>query len=117
MALPNKMTKLCPPAMLYFVISLICFALSAIQNMQNNKKYNLGAFSCDVPSCVAIFVVKIIYIIFWTWILNLMCKDGHSGIAWFLILIPFILFFILMLMVVMSQKTTVVYKKRVKYGR
>jgi len=117
MALPNKMTRLCAPAMLYFFVSVICLVLAAIQNMQNNKKYHLGSFSCNVPSCAAIFIFKIIYIIFWTWILNLMCKDGHSGVAWFLILIPFILFFLLIAMVMMNQKTTVVYKKRVKEQR
>ena len=49
-----------------------------------------------VPSNFLVFVVKIIYILFWTWVLNLMCKDGHKGIAWFLVLIPFILLFLIM---------------------
>ena len=51
-----------------------------------------------------VFIVKIIYILFWTWVLNLMCKDGHSGIAWFLVLLPFILLFVIMGMVMMYQK-------------
>jgi hypothetical protein len=33
-----------------------------------------------------------------------MCKDGHSGIAWFLVLLPFILLFVIMGMVMMYQK-------------
>jgi flagellar biosynthesis/type III secretory pathway M-ring protein FliF/YscJ len=28
--------------------------------------------------------------------LSLICKDGHKNIAWFLVLIPFILFFLLL---------------------
>ena len=30
--------------------------------------------------------------------LNLMCKDGHSEIAWFLVLLPFVLFFMVIAM-------------------
>ena len=33
-----------------------------------------------------------------------MCKDGHSGIAWFLVLLPFVLLFVIMGMVVVYQK-------------
>lgn len=46
-----------------------------------------------VRSIPVVFVMKIIYILFWTYILNLMCKDGHREISWFLVLIPFILLF------------------------
>jgi hypothetical protein len=49
-------------------------------------------------------MVKVIYILFWTWVLNLMCKDGHTGIAWFLVLLPFIMLFVIMGMVMMYQK-------------
>jgi len=40
-----------------------------------------------------IFVIKAIYILFWTWILNLVCAAGAPGIAWFLVLLPFIVLF------------------------
>jgi uncharacterized membrane protein SirB2 len=33
-----------------------------------------------------------------------MCKDGHSGIAWFLVLLPFVMLFVIMGMVMMYQK-------------
>ena len=33
-----------------------------------------------------------------------MCKDGHAGIAWFLVLVPFILLFVIMGSVMMYQK-------------
>jgi len=38
-----------------------------------------------------VFVVKIVYVLFWSWLLNLMCKDGHSNVAWFLVILPFVL--------------------------
>jgi hypothetical protein len=104
MVFPSKLSQLCTPSYVYFIISVLALTISVIQNIGNNKKYTLGMFSCRVPSCITIFIVKVIYIFFWTWILNLMCKDGHSGIAWFLVLLPFVLLFIIMGMVIVYQK-------------
>lgn len=104
MAFPSKLSQLCTPSYVYFIISVLAIAISAIQNMGNRSKYTLGMYSCRVPSCLGVFIVKIVYILFWTWILNLMCKDGHAEIAWFLVLLPFILLFVLMGAVMMYQK-------------
>ena len=104
MAFPTKLAQLCTPSYIYFIISVLGIVIAAIQNIGNNTKYTLGMFSCRVPSCILVFIVKIIYILFWTWVLNLMCKDGHSGIAWFLVLLPFIMLFVIMGMVMMYQK-------------
>jgi len=104
MAFPKKLSQLCTPAYIYFIISVIGLTIAAIQNIGNSNKFCLGTFSCRVPSVIAIFIVKIIYILFWTWILNLMCKDGHTNIAWFLLLLPFILLFVLLGMVMVYQK-------------
>ena len=104
MAFPTKLSQLCRPSYVYFIISVLAIVMSAIQNIGNNKKYSLGMFSCSVPSCLAVFIMKIVYILFWTWVLNLMCKDGHSGIAWFLVLLPFVLLFVIMGMVMTYQR-------------
>jgi hypothetical protein len=111
MAFPTKLGQLCTPAYVYFIISVLAIVIAAIQNMGNNKKYTLGSFSCNVPSCLAVFIVKIVYILFWTWILNLICKDGHKGIAWFLVLLPFILLFVILGLAMMYQKNNKKNKK------
>ena len=104
MAFPTKLSQLCTPSYVYFMISVLAMVVSGFQNMGNSKKYTLGMFSCQVPSCIGVFMVKVLYIIFWTWVLNLICKDGHSGIAWLLVLFPFIMLFVIMGMVMMYQK-------------
>ncbi len=104
MVFPTKLSQLCTPSYVYFIISVLSILMSAVQNMGNKNKYTLGMFSCYVPSCLMVFVVKVVYILFWTWILNLMCKDGHSGIAWFLVLLPFVLLFVLMGSVMVYQR-------------
>jgi hypothetical protein len=104
MAFPNKLSQLCTPSLVYFVISIIGLAIAIMQNLGNNNRYNLGSFSCQVPSCVAVFIIKVVYVLFWTWILNLMCRDGHVEIAWFLVLLPFILLAIIIGLVMANQK-------------
>lgn len=84
---------LCAPAILYLVISLVSIFIIAFFNFGNEKVYCIGYYSCPVTSVYLIFLVKIIYIIFWTWILNLICRDGLPIISWLLVLIPILIFF------------------------
>jgi uncharacterized membrane protein YgcG len=104
MAFPNKLSQLCTPSLVYFVISVIGIVMAIFQNIGNNDRYCLGSFACQVPSTIAVFVVKILYVFFWTWVLNLMCKDGHVNIAWFLVLLPFVLLFMIVYLVMVNQK-------------
>jgi hypothetical protein len=93
---PTTLKQLCTPAALYFVISMIGLVMVVFQNLGNSDSYNIGSFSCRVPNTMLVFVFKFIYIVFWTYVLNLICKDGHVGISWLLVLLPFILLFVLM---------------------
>ena len=103
MAFPKRLNQLCTPSLVYFVISIIALAISVVQNMGNKNKYSLGSFSCRVPSTVAVFIVKVIYVLFWTWILNLICRDGYTSISWLLVLLPFILLFVIMGLIMINK--------------
>jgi hypothetical protein len=92
---PQSLKELCTPAALYFIISIIGLVVVLFQNLGNSNSYNVGNFSCRVPNTFAVFIVKFIYIVFWTYVLNLICKDGHVGISWLLVLLPFILLFVM----------------------
>jgi hypothetical protein len=94
--------NLCAPAMFYLAISFISLAVIAFFNFGNEHVYCVGYYSCPVSSVYLIFLVKIIYIIFWTWILNLICRDGYSTISWFLVLFPFVLSFVLLGILLLS---------------
>jgi hypothetical protein len=93
---PKSLKELCTPSLIYFVISIISLAVVLLQNLGNTNSYHVGSFSCRVPNTAFIFIVKLIYILFWTWVLNLICKDGHSELSWLLVLFPFILLFVMM---------------------
>jgi hypothetical protein len=103
MTFPKSLNQLCTPSYVYFIISTFALIFVAIQNLGNTQMYALGNFSCRVPSTIAIFILKLVYILFWTWILNLMCKDGEQTIAWLLVLLPFILLFVILGTVMLYQ--------------
>ena len=88
--------KLCTPAYVYLVISVIAILILAYQNYNNVDVYCLGNYSCSNTNTALIFAVKIIYVLFWTWVLNIICSAGAESVAWFLVLFPFLLFFILL---------------------
>lgn len=98
-----KLKNLCSPALFYFVFSMFFIVVSIMQNLGNTNSYYLGSFSCRVPNTTFIFILKLIYILFWTWILNLICKDGHELLSWFLVLFPFIILLVMIGLIMMNM--------------
>jgi hypothetical protein len=96
MAIVPGIKNLCTPALVYLIISVISIVIMAIQNYGNTDLYCLGMYSCNVTSITIIFVLKLVYVLFWTWVLNIICRGGYSGVSWFLVLFPYILFFLLL---------------------
>lgn len=90
-----SLKRLCTPALVYIIISFIAILIMFFQNFGNRNVYCLGNFNCDVSNVSTIFIIKILYVLFWTWILSLICESGYKNVAWLLVLFPFILFFIL----------------------
>ena len=97
--------NLCTPAYVYLVISTIALIIMIFQNYGNVNTYCLGDYSCNVSSTAMIFIIKAIYILFWIWILNLMCSANATGVAWFLLLLPLIIMFILIGAMLVSGKS------------
>ena len=95
MKIEKTIKKLCKPAYIYFMLSLLSITILAIQNFGQNTVYCVGCYSCNVTSVISIFLSKALYIVFWTWLLNKLCKMGYSSISWFLVLFPFVLYFVI----------------------
>ena len=87
--------NLCTPSYVYLVISTIALIVMLYQNIGNVDTYCLGDYSCTVSSTALIFIIKAVYILFWTWVLNLMCNANATGIAWLVLLLPVIIMFLL----------------------
>lgn len=94
--------SLCAPAKFYLVLSIFAFIIGFIQNMASDTKFCYGALGCEVQNSVYIYVFQLLYIVFWTWVLNIICKGGAPLFSWILVLIPFILYFILIALTLFS---------------
>jgi hypothetical protein len=83
----------CTPAYVYFIISIIFIIVVAIQNYgtYNNKIYCIGLYQCNDTNITMMFVLKLIYVLFWTFILNLVCKIGSPILSWVLVIFPLVL--------------------------
>ena len=87
---------MCSPALVYLVISFVALMMSWVQNHQNTNMYCAGHISCPVQNTAYVFILKITWFLFWTWILNVLCTKGYTTVAWVLVAIPFMVFFTLM---------------------
>jgi hypothetical protein len=89
---------LCPPAMFYFALSITAIIMIALQNRMSGIQYCVGTQFCKSSKSLttAIFFIKILYVLVWTWILNIICKNVGEMVSWVLALIPLVLMFIFM---------------------
>jgi hypothetical protein len=95
--------KMCTPATIYFVISLFALILLGISNLNTPVRLCIGDYSCYVGNNTIVFVLNAIYILFWTFILDLMCKNGYGSLSWFILLLPFILTFLFLAMIMIKS--------------
>tara|TARA_X000000950_G_C13646530_1_gene549816 strand:+ start:401 stop:721 length:321 start_codon:yes stop_codon:yes gene_type:complete len=102
----NKMVNnLCTPAFFYFAISMILFVMLLVQNFLNGNVNELcaGSFTCNVSNVIVVFVIKALYISFWTFVLHALCDYGYKRLSWFLVLFPFILCAVLLGMLFLKE--------------
>ena len=92
----TRMTRLCTPSAIYFSISILILLCIFFQNLNSTNNYKVGIYSKNDANIMLIFLVKFIYIVFWTYVLNLFCKDGNQALSWLLVLFPFILSFVIL---------------------
>ena len=99
----NKLTGLCAPALLYLVLSLFGFLTILFQNCKEASAYMIGDMKVDIECHNAwFFVGKAVYIMAFTWLLNVLCNKGYTNISWFLVLLPFIGMFLILGLIMLS---------------
>jgi hypothetical protein len=75
----SSFKKLCEPAKLYLVVSAIFLVLAIFSRIS-----------------ALTLVVKGVFILIWTMVLNWMCSKGFKGLAWVIVLLPFVFLFMAM---------------------
>ena len=101
--IPAGLYDLCDPAFYYFLISITVIVIVALQNYGHGYYYCVGTQVCSSTNLTSIFVVKLLYILVWTWIINLLCKNGFEPISWILVFIPIIIMFLFMAVFITNQ--------------
>ena len=82
--------SLCLPSKVYFVLSFVGILLSLLSPSV------FGGMS------LIVHLLHFVYIVFWSWVLNLICKAGYKWLSWVLVLAPFI---IVLSMIALSSNT------------
>jgi len=93
----NRVRSLCTPALIFFIISVLSLFMMLFDNLENTHHYCFGNVSCNVANTSTIFIVEILFLIFWTWVLDFICSRGYTNFAWFILLFPYILLLTLLL--------------------
>jgi len=71
-----KFSDLCTPAALYLVLSVISTIIIIFARFRFIS-----------------IVIKILFVLAWTWVLNFLCKKGLTGISWILVILPYLIMF------------------------
>lgn len=79
--------RLCTPAKLYFALAILSILL--------------GLFSGFHFMAI---LMKLIFAVIYTFILGWLCKKGWKGLAWFLVLLPYVLILLMMFGVLRMAK-------------
>lgn len=66
--------QLCTPAQLYFALTILATVLAIFNR---------------VP--IFAVIIKLLFAFGWTYILNLLCKNGYTNASWFLVVFPYIM--------------------------
>ena len=103
----NKLKKLCTPAMLYFVLSIISFIVMLIVNGNNVTTLCIGEFECPTDNVYVLYFFNLIYILFFTIVLDSLCKNGFTPLSWLLVLFPIVMFFVLLGLFMVYQNKTI----------
>ena len=105
----NSIMKFCTPSKIYFFMAIILLFISFVNDMQNKDKNKvcLGKLKCNNKPLY--YLLNVLFIVFWSWVLNKLCTYGWVKLSWFLLLFPFIilviLFFMISFMVVRMAKS------------
>ncbi len=85
----TKCSGWCPPTIIYVVLAVTSTIISLfVTNHYDNLK-NQGA------NKVLYAIIHLVGISFWTWVLYWLCSNCHGTAAWFVLLFPIIMFFVL----------------------
>ena len=95
----KRYDSLCLPSKIYTTLAFVGLLFSLLM------MFKLSAFT--LMSFLGVFL-RIVFYLFWTWVLDSLCKKGYTTASWILLALPYILVilysFILVSMVLIDSK-------------
>lgn len=79
----DLLENICTPAVVYLIISMITIMIAIYNNAR-----------------IFTVLIKWIFVLLWTWVLNYICKIGYPMVSWVLVLFPYILTLLMIAVVV-----------------
>ena len=95
--------SLCTPAQFYLGISILAVLSQCFQNIGNPNVFACGIMKANSPINNVFYIVfEVLYVLGWTYLLNILCKKGHKQLSWLLVLLPFIAMFVLIGLIIFA---------------
>jgi len=76
----KTLKELCTPAQIYLGIAVLGSFFSLLRGTR-----------------IGVIFMRMLFAVFWTFILGWLCKKGYTSISWFLVLLPYIILFLIAL--------------------
>jgi len=89
----SSLSSFCLPSKIYFVLAVLSIIISLIVSTEN---FIMG-------------FLHLLFVVFWTWVLNLICKNGFSIISWILVLVPILIYLIIVFQILLLIRKKNIY--------
>ncbi len=81
----------CTPSKTYMVLAVLSIAYSFVANIGSSEVFHLGTLKTYVGNTYLVILFEIVYLFVWGWFINWLCKKRATNIAWFIVLLPYVL--------------------------
>jgi len=84
-------SSFCLPSKIYLALAVLSIVFSLIISTET----------------IIAGMIHLVFAIFWTWVLNLICKSGFGIVSWILVLFPIAVYAVILFYILMIIRTTV----------
>lgn len=88
--LPNY-KNYCTPAKTYLILAVLSIAYTLVANVGTENIFKLGTMKVYVQNTYMVILFEIFYLMAWGWFIDWLCRKRETKIAWFIVLLPYIL--------------------------
>ena len=88
--LPNY-KNYCTPAKTYLILAVISIAYTLVANVGTENVFKLGTMKLYVQNSYMVILFEIFYLMAWGWFIDWLCRKRETKVAWFIVLLPYIL--------------------------